>query len=68
MWVRYKQSSLTVVHPEVYASPPRYLVPEFQLGETRRKLHGQGPLQPQELCTLSCKGCQPGRDGVVGLG
>lgn len=67
VWAIYKQSSLTVVHSEVYASLPRYLVPESQSGETCRKLHEQGPLQPQELCTLFCKGCEPDRDGVVGL-
>jgi hypothetical protein len=33
-----------------------------------RKLYQQGPLHPQELCTLYCKGCESDRDGVVGLG
>lgn len=40
----------------------------FQSGETCRKFQPQGPLQPQELCTQHCKGCEPDKGGVVGLG
>lgn len=72
MWVASRRRACaiwsTVAQLEVYASLPRYLVPGFQSSETCRRFQPQGPLRPQELCTLFCKGVRTGtEDGVVGL-